>query len=248
MLFERHFASSLGRFRLSATSSKRGVKARSMPVHIETLLASHSDTLRDDQAARLRRYFLTVTPELAEARKQIDALRRRMPEFPTTLVMREGPADNPRPTFRHHRGEYLSPREKATPAVPEFLPSLPPKAPANRLTLARWLVSDRNPLVGRVTVNRNWQALFGRNMFIRSGDYNPKNKEEWTILNVASFVCEPDRARAASSRSPAISSGARAPASWIELMMAISTKSRPAARNFAAACFKSSGLAVDISR
>ncbi len=38
-----------------------------------------------------------------------------------------------------------------------------------------------------------WQSLFGRNMFVRPGDYNPKGKAEWTIINAAGFVCDPER-------------------------------------------------------
>jgi hypothetical protein len=78
--------------------------------------------------------------------------------------MKERPASNPRPTNRYHRGEYLQPKETVPPAVPAFLPSLPKDAPANRLTFAKWLFAPENPLTARVTVNRQWQAFFGRGL------------------------------------------------------------------------------------
>ncbi len=44
-----------------------------------------------------------------------------------------------------------------------------------------------------VNTQTAWQGLFGRNMFVRPEKYNPKAKEEWTILNFAGFVCDPER-------------------------------------------------------
>src|SRR3546814_4344320 len=39
--------------------------------------------------------------------------------------------------------------------------SIPDDQPVNRLSFARWLVSDENPLTARVFVNRLWEQIFG---------------------------------------------------------------------------------------
>src|SRR5205807_8444934 len=126
------------------------------------LLLVPAATRTADQRDRLLRYYLSVAPELAMAREAIKKLRDGMPAYPTTLVMAERPANNPRPTFRHHRGEFLQPQERVEPDVLSALHPFPADRPHNRLTFARWLVEPRNPLVGRVTMNRQWAAFFGR--------------------------------------------------------------------------------------
>jgi hypothetical protein len=119
----------------------------------------------------LVQYWATVAPELKDAHAEIEKLRKQLPNPATTLVMRERPAENPRPTHRHHRGEFLQPKEKVEPGVPSWLPQLPKRAPANRLTFAKWLVSPENPLTARVTVNRHWHAFFGRGLVRTLDDF-----------------------------------------------------------------------------
>jgi hypothetical protein len=160
MLFERYYASGLGRFRISVTDDPRAV-ARELPAEIEDLLLIPTAKRTAEQTARLLRQFVLVAPELAKERGGIDALRASRPACPTTLVMAERPTDNPRPTFIHNRGEFLQPTDRVEPATPAVLPPLPPDLPRNRLGFARWLVSADNPLTARVTVNRQWAAFFG---------------------------------------------------------------------------------------
>jgi hypothetical protein len=189
MVFDRHYSASLGRFRVSVTTDARPVKARDLPAEIEDLLLIPEDKLTAEQQGTLLRHWASVAPELAGARSEITDARNRLPRFPTTLVMRERPADNPRPTFRHHRGEFLQPKEPVQPGVPAILHPFPQDQPANRLTFARWLVSPANPLVGRVTVNRQWQAFFGRGIVRTLADFGyqgepPTNPEllDWLAV------------------------------------------------------------------
>ena len=159
MLFEKHFACPLGHFRISVTTSDHAT-ATGHPAEVEDALATNDQTKR----AILLRRFLETAPETKQAAAQLAALRKNPPRGQPTLVMSERPASNPRATHLYHRGEYLSPKEEVPPAVPAFLPALPKNAPANRLTFAKWLFAPENPLTARVTVNRQWQAFFGRGL------------------------------------------------------------------------------------
>ncbi len=175
LLFERHFAASLGRFRISATTDSQGMKAKTLPVEIEDILAGDPDSWSDGQRSQLRQQFLRETPLLADARKPIDAFRKQIPDLPTTLVMQERFAGNPRLTHRHHRGEYLSPREEVSPGIPGIFATDSVDQPADRLALAEWLVSEENPLSARVMVNRDWREFFGAGLIRTNGDFGTQS-------------------------------------------------------------------------
>lgn len=171
LAFEKYYASSLGRFRISVTNATSEVKAIDAPGEIEDALAIPAMKRTPDQLEALRHCWLDTAPEFKAVREQIEALHQKSPAVPTTLVMQERPADHPRATHRHHRGEFLQTREIVDPGVPTWLSPLPKNAPANRLTFARWLVSPENPLTARVTVNRHWHAFFGRGIVRTLDDF-----------------------------------------------------------------------------
>ena len=102
---------------------------------------------------------------------ELHALRKQLPHSRRSLVMQERPADNPRPTYLRHRGEYTSPKHEVDPKIPEILLSKNSKMPTNRLEFARWLASADNPIGDRVTVNRAWRSLFGYGLIRTSGDF-----------------------------------------------------------------------------
>lgn len=160
----------IGRFRVSVTGDALPVQASGAPAEIESILAKSGRT--PDETAALKKYYLTVAPELADAQKQIAGLRKAMPRFPTAQVLRE--REVPRVTRVFHRGEFLNPKDPVTPGVPAVLPQIPAGARMDRYTLAKWIVSPDNPLAARVVVNRMWQTYFGKGIVASVEDFGAR--------------------------------------------------------------------------
>ena len=45
----------------------------------------------------------------------------------------------------------------------------------------------------RVITQQAWHNLYGRNLFVRPENWNPKDKSECTVLSAPDFVCDPQR-------------------------------------------------------
>ncbi len=170
LLFERHFAAALGRLRFSVTSNEEPAVAMVIDSGLESLLHSGLNVSQHEYARRFFQTAESVQDQYAPIAKRI----ARLPEAVRTLVMRQRDK-NPRATFRHHRGEYLQPRESVPAAIPAVFAPLAGQLPLDRLQLAQWLVSDGNPLVGRVTVDRAWREFFGRGIVHSAGDYGTQS-------------------------------------------------------------------------
>lgn len=171
MQFGRHYPCSLGKFRISISAAEKPLSASLWPEALERLLGQPVDQLGAEERELLQREFLLQAPELKAQTDRIRELQRK-PDFQKTLVLRERPRQFPRPTFRHHRGEFLSPREEVQPGVPAFLPPMQSDAGrAPRGAFAEWLLDRNHPLTYRVLVNRQWSALFGQGLVSTEGDF-----------------------------------------------------------------------------
>ena len=116
-------------------------------------------------------------PELKAQRDRLLALQSQAPQPVTTMVVRER-TQNARNSYILTGGDFTRKGELVTSGVPAVLPGLaetdkssPGSAKPDRLALARWLVDRRNPLTARVTVNRIWQAYFGRGLVETDNDF-----------------------------------------------------------------------------
>jgi mono/diheme cytochrome c family protein len=108
-------------------------------------------------------------PGLVERQTNLRELRRRKPEITSTLIMRE--LSKPRPAYIHLSGDFLRKGIAVSPGTPAVFPPVSGAAPLTRLDLARWLVTRDHPLTARVTVNRVWQAYFGKGIVETENDF-----------------------------------------------------------------------------
>jgi hypothetical protein len=103
-----------------------------------------------------------------------------------------------RVTRVHRRGNFLDPGAEVRPGVPAFLPPLTSRGErADRLDLARWLVSDEQPLTPRVAVNAIWQHLFGVGLVSTADNWGvrgePPSHPELLDWLAAEFAGRPGR-------------------------------------------------------
>ena len=166
----------IGRFRVSTTTDPDPPGASALPAEIEEIALVPRDRRTAEQAKALERHFLSVAPEMAKANAEIEALRSSEPRFKSSMVMQDRTPDQRRTTYVHRRGEFLRTMQAVATGTPSVLPPLPGGAEPDRLKLARWIVSESNPLVGRVVMNRAWQAFFGRGIVATVEDFGTRGE------------------------------------------------------------------------
>ena len=174
----------IGRFRLAlssgeyswpadGTSAKR-VKDKDTPEtapsssglspDVRTGLGEPQEKRKPVQKNAIREYFEWSSPETAPLRAELDRLEGQRSILNSQIArVVTAVAVTPQETRILPRGNWMDESGQIVePAIPEFLWKLDTGGRrANRLDLANWIVSDRNPLTARVMANRFWREFFG---------------------------------------------------------------------------------------
>jgi mono/diheme cytochrome c family protein len=140
-----------------------------------TLRQSLAGKPNAQQKEALREHFLLNRHEpsklaanaVAKLTAEQMAIRARSP----LTHVQEEKMDGPAMANILLRGAYDKKGDAVPAEIPAALGKLPADAPRNRLGLAKWIISEANPLTARVTVNRMWQELFGTGLVKTSEDF-----------------------------------------------------------------------------
>lgn len=165
----------LGSFRIRVTDQGTAIERAGTASQILEIADMAEDQRTAEQQLKLAEYYRKqIAPELADVRNEIQALQKEsqgMKPEAAVLVMKELKDGNRRKTLFQFRGNYLDRGHEVHEGLPAVFPPIPQGESLNRLTFAKWLVSDSNPLTGRVVSNRYWEDLFGRGIVASSEDF-----------------------------------------------------------------------------
>ncbi|MGB8167347.1 MAG: PSD1 and planctomycete cytochrome C domain-containing protein [Chthoniobacteraceae bacterium] len=167
----------IGRFRIVALTGE--TLETIAPLAVREVLEMPATDRGEEQLKRLGDYFARIDPVAQQAAEQLAAATATAPKPPTMDVRIFTERTAPRETKVLHRGEFLSPTDPVEPGGPAILPPIKPRrgSRADRLDLARWLVSPENPLTPRVIANQFWGQLFGEGIVRTPGDFGVRGEK-----------------------------------------------------------------------
>jgi len=160
----------MGRFRISVSDAVNpGFGSGKLLEALRTEAAKRTTAMKkliEDKQLMGDAEFVRREKEILAMQKRIAAIRNSSPKL---MVMQD---TTKRETRVLTRGTYNQPTDIIVKSrTPMEFPPLPKGAPTNRLGLARWLMSNDNPLATRVTVNRIWQQFFGIGLVKTTEDF-----------------------------------------------------------------------------
>ena len=124
---------------------------------------------KDGKIIRLTQLPFSYDKNYKSLRRELTYLRYK--DFPIPEVMIMEDIEPPRDTYILTRGMYDAPTIKVNSGTPESILPFPDDYPRNRLGLAWWLTTSKNPLTSRVAVNRYWQLIFGHGIVSTPDDF-----------------------------------------------------------------------------
>ncbi|BDS06875.1 cytochrome c [Oceaniferula spumae] len=152
----------IGKFRLSFHGQPNANETTyAIPAAVAAALTMPEEKRDANMQAAIDAFYLSIDPVILKLQAQRQSAEKQLSSLAVNVpVMKEKP--NPAPTYLLERGQYNAPdkSEALSRSVPLWLHDSKTQ-PTNRLELARWLVSEKNPLAARVMVNRVWQHHFG---------------------------------------------------------------------------------------
>ncbi len=168
-----HVNHNLGRFRLSVTSLPNPKLKEDKNEALQLALLTPIEKRNDEQKKTIRDAYQAKDAEFVKLSETVKGAENRLNsargKVAKVMVMED--LKEPRQSFMLNRGLYTAPGEEVLAAVPESLPRLAEETSRNRLGLAKWIVSDENPLTARVVVNRFWQQVFGIGLVKTTNDF-----------------------------------------------------------------------------
>ena len=165
---------------------------KSLPGNIQNLSKKADKDRKENENAVLKSYFINYVyakapKDIASLRDQFLELDEELKKLDSEVKSASDEITNYRKTFRSMlvsqsgnkrmvrilpRGNWLDKSgEVVDPAIPEFMGKLDlENRKANRLDLAKWVVSKDNPLPARAFTNRIWKIFFGYGLSRRLED------------------------------------------------------------------------------
>jgi hypothetical protein len=165
--------------RLSTSSDARAAEFARTPPSVLAIIRKSAEPRTTKERDELSEFYLTVAPALDPERQQLASLKKQVEElkpYTTVPIMRELTGDKRRKTHVQQRGNFLVLGKEVSEGLPAtFQPSSDGAAPT-RLTLAKWLVDENNPLTARVVVNRFWESIFGIGLVRTSEEFGAQGE------------------------------------------------------------------------
>ena len=160
--------------------------------HVAEIVSKPVSAWTLDERHAVGEYYFNHIDETAKAiHEQVAALDKQLETLGDSHAISIVAQEKPSLPYANvlNRGIYSAREERVLADTPHFLPPLTANEPHNRLGLAEWTISDQNPLMARVAVNRMWNEIFGAGLVATTEDFGimgqrPSNSEllDWLAV------------------------------------------------------------------